>query len=108
MASREVHAEDPAPEVLRLVVGEELDLERGQALIEAIRHGLRDRPEQVVVDARAVEFADSTGLAALVRCRRMCAATGASFAVEVAEGTALDELLVQSGTGEVLGAQRRG
>jgi len=55
----------------------ELELASGQELVDTLRRALRDAPPgTLVVDLGDVQFVDSAGLAALIRCRRLAGRYG--------------------------------
>jgi anti-anti-sigma factor len=67
--SLEVQLQDRAG-VWLLVVGGAVELASCRQLDSAVDELLRTAPQRLVIDLRAVDFVDSSGLAILVRARR--------------------------------------
>jgi anti-sigma B factor antagonist len=86
----EVTTQALGPGAQRLVVVGELDLFTAGDVVDELRRVLRVA-RHVVLDLTRVEFADSTGLAALLRCRRMASTRGAELEVLVEPGGPVDE-----------------
>jgi anti-anti-sigma factor len=70
----------------RLVVDGDLDLATAPKLVAAFDQALEGRPEEVVMDLRGVEFSDSTGIAALIRCRRRAVRSQSRLVLDVGDG----------------------
>lgn len=70
-----------------LPVGE-IDLGTAPALREAVTTALRDaRPDTVIIDLDGVMFLDSTGIAALISCRRLAdALTTTCHVINIRDG----------------------
>ena len=69
----DVTTEALGPRAWRLGVIGELDLVTAGDVVDDLRRALR-HADHIVLDLTGVDFADSTGLAALLRCRRMAGA----------------------------------
>ena len=85
-----------------LVLGGEFDM-TGTALFWAhVGEAVRTRPASIIIDARELEFIDSSGLLAFIRAREAAAEAGATFAVvdpspmlrHIADLAGLTELLL--------------
>jgi anti-sigma B factor antagonist len=74
--------------VLRLSLGGEIDAAAEPAVVGAFTHALTDDTtvDLVELDVSDVEFMDSCGLRALLRCRRLAAAHGVEFTLTVING----------------------
>jgi anti-sigma B factor antagonist len=70
----------------RLAVTGELDVATAPLLVERFEQALLLGPEEIVVDLCRVTLADSTGLAALIRCRRRAVRADVPLALEVGDG----------------------
>lgn len=81
---------EPAATVI--TVRGELDLALAPRLVERFEEVLHDRPERVALDLRAVAFTDSTGLAALIRCRRRAVRADVELVLDVDDGPVADLL----------------
>jgi anti-sigma B factor antagonist len=86
----DVTTEALGPRAWRLSVVGELDLVTAGDLVDDLRRALR-HADHVVLDLTGVDFADSTGLAALLRCRRMAGSRGATLEVLVEPGGPVDQ-----------------
>lgn len=93
-------ATDPASRTI--AVRGSLDLATAPELCAEIEHLAAAEGEPVVVDLRAVECADSTGLRALVGATQEAAIRACRLVVAVTPGSDLDRLLTLSGTREFL------
>ena len=69
-----------------LVVDGDLDVATAPRLVATFDRALDDRPENIVIDVSRVEFADSSGLAALIRCRRRAVRCHSRLRLEVGDG----------------------
>lgn len=70
-----------------LTMAGEIDLGTAEPVHEATLAALRDdRPERLVMDLGAVTFLDSSGIAALIRSRRVCDAYGTALRVVNIQG----------------------
>jgi anti-sigma B factor antagonist len=98
----DVTTEATGPRTRRLAVSGELDLLTASDLVDAMRRALREAGH-VVLDLTDVGFADSTGLAALLRCRRMAAGRGAELEVVVEPGGPVDQVARITRISAVLG-----
>jgi anti-sigma B factor antagonist len=67
------------------VVGE-VEVFTAQRLVDAFDAALDDGPPWIVLDLQEVSFADSTGLAALIRCRRRAVTRGAELSLACGDG----------------------
>jgi anti-sigma B factor antagonist len=85
-----------------LVLGGEFDM-TGTALFWAhVGEAVRTHPDSIIIDARDLEFIDSSGLLAFVRAREAAVEAGATFGVmepsptlrHVADLAGLTELLL--------------
>jgi len=74
------------PDGDRLVVGGDVDVFTVPQLVAAVDEILDRRPPRLVLDLRKVGLADSTGLAALIRCRRRAHALDVELLLDVGEG----------------------
>lgn len=70
----------------RLVVAGELDVATAPLLVERFEQALAESPDEIVIELREVVLADSTGLAALIRCRRRAVRAGVALALDVGDG----------------------
>ena len=80
----------------------ELDLATAPRLAVRIDNARRAGARRLFVDLTAAEFCDSTGLRALVGCRREVTASGGRFAVAVLEGSAVGRLFSLAGAHELM------
>ena len=89
-------------ERVTLVLGGEFDM-TGTALFWAhVGEAVRTHPDSIIIDARDLEFIDSSGLLAFVRAREAAVEAGATFGVmepspmlrHVADLAGLTELLL--------------
>lgn len=71
---------------LRIAVAGDLDLTSSPALVDRFDAALERVPGRIVLDLRGVTFADSTGLAALIRCRRRAVRGGTALVLDVGDG----------------------
>ena len=69
-----------------LVVEGDLDVATAPGLVASFDRALDDRPGHIVIDVTRVEFADSSGLAALIRCRRRAVRGGSALLLDVGDG----------------------
>ena len=69
-----------------LVVDGELDVASAPRLVAAFDDVLATRPPSVLIDVSQVQFADSSGLAALIRCRRRAVRCDSRLLVDAGEG----------------------
>ena len=65
----------------------EIDLATAGQLREGLEQAESSAPGALVVDLRAVEFIDSTGIGELVGCHRRCRESDRALAFVVPEGT---------------------
>lgn len=71
----------------RAIVHGELDLDTGPQLVSALTGALAGQaPKSVVIDLHATAFVDSSGLRALLDCRRAADDRGAAYQLCVAPG----------------------
>jgi anti-anti-sigma factor len=98
----EVTTEAVGPRAWRLAVVGELDLAAAGDVVDDLRRALRVA-DRVVLDLTRVEFVDSTGLAALLRCRRMAASRGIVLEVLVAPDGPVDRAARMTRISAVLG-----
>jgi anti-anti-sigma factor len=70
----------------RMRVSGDLDLATVPAFVERFDDELAAGPDRITVDLRTVSFSDTTGLAALIRCRRRAARLGVDLVLDVGEG----------------------
>jgi anti-anti-sigma factor len=76
-----------ASDGLRVVVCGELDLNTGPQLVDAVHMGLAgSAPGSVIIDLLATDFVDSSGLRALLDCRRAVGKVGARYRLCVTPG----------------------
>jgi anti-sigma B factor antagonist len=80
----------------------ELDLATAPRLAVRIDNARRAGALRLLVDLTTAEFCDSTGLRALVGCRREVTASGGRFAVAVLEGGAVGRLFSLAGGHELM------
>jgi anti-sigma B factor antagonist len=84
-----------------IVLVGEFDLTGAQRFWSFVSEALAAKPNSITVDARGLEFIDSSGLMALVRARDAAAEAGVAFRVSepslavrrIAEVTGLEDLL---------------
>jgi anti-sigma B factor antagonist len=69
-----------------LEVDGELDVATAPGLVASFEKALDERPSEVVVDVSRVEFADSSGIAALIRCRRRAVRCNSRLVLVVGDG----------------------
>jgi anti-sigma B factor antagonist len=98
----EVTTEELGPDARRMVVVGELDLVTAGDVVDGLRRALRDAG-RVVIDLTGVQFVDSTGLAALMRCRRMASAREATLEVVVEPGGPVEQVARITRISAVLG-----
>lgn len=91
----------------RLDVAGELDVASGEELRGAVNQALDGGAERVVVDLASVEFLDSAGLAAVLDVARTAHRLGREFAVTSPSGSEARLVIDLSGTGPMLGLDRR-
>ncbi len=80
----------------------ELDLATAPRLAVRIDNARRNGSRRILIDLTTAEFCDSTGLRALVGCRREVAASGGRFAVAVLEDSAVGRLFALAGAHELM------
>lgn len=77
----------PSDEEVRVGLVGEIDLAAEEDVVSTVGAALSgSRPTQLVLDLRAITFMDSSGLRALLRCRRIADDAGVRFRIAVAEG----------------------
>jgi anti-sigma B factor antagonist len=64
-----------------IVLSGELDLASAPALEDELERAVANSPDIVIVDLRALEFIDSTGLGLLIKAHRQAEAAGRRFAI---------------------------
>ena len=69
-----------------LIVDGDLDVATAPRLVATFDQALEQRPDRIVIDVTGVEFADSSGLAALIRCRRRAVRCHSQLLLEVGDG----------------------
>ena len=79
---------------VRLAPRGELDLDTGFRLERAIKAVEEEAPEVIIVDLRALDLLDSTGLAKLVAAHRRGAAGG--WRVSVVRGTSIVDTVLRT------------
>lgn len=85
----------------------ELDLSSAPGLcLEVQRAAATGAPSRVVIDLRGVDFADSTGLRALICAVGEVRARSGATAVVAARGSQVDQLLTLAGAREFLTVTR--
>ena len=72
MAPIQLTVQHPDFDTVHVTLQGSLDLTRAYEFDEAIRRIERDAPGRVLVDLRALDFLDTTGLSRLVALRRRC------------------------------------
>jgi len=82
--------------VVRLVASGEVDLSSSDRLIEAVERAVSQGANVVVLDATLVQFMDSSGLRAIVRCGQVLDAAGGRLLIEGMSG-AVQRVLEVSG-----------
>lgn len=82
-------------------VAGELDVSTAGRLVACVRDALESQPRSISVDASALEFSDSSGLAALLRARGLAHDAGVAFRIS-APSDKLRRLVEVSGTGDYL------
>ncbi len=89
---------------LKMRIGGELDLAAEPAIVDALIQAMADNPDLTVVDldVTAVEFIDSYGVRALLRCRDVAAAHGRELQLSVDVGGPVTRLLELVGIDERL------
>ena len=80
----------------------ELDLATAPRLAVRIDGARRAGARRLVVDLTAAEFCDSTGLRALVGCRREVVAGGGRMALAVLEDSAVARMFALAGAHELM------
>jgi anti-sigma B factor antagonist len=80
----------------------ELDLATAPRLAVRIDGARRAGARRLVVDLTAADFCDSTGLRALVGCRREAVAGGGRMAVAVLEDSAVARMFALAGAHELM------
>ncbi len=79
---RESRAEDE----LRIELCGDLDVFTSPRLVERFEAALAQRPPRIALALQDVRFADSTGMAALIRCRRRAVRADVELVLDVAAG----------------------
>jgi anti-anti-sigma factor len=69
-----------------LVVDGELDVATAPRLVSAFDDALATRPPALLIDVSQVDFADSSGLAALIRCRRRAVRHNSRLLLDAGDG----------------------
>lgn len=82
-------------------VAGELDVSTAGRFVACVRDALETRRRSVTVDARALEFSDSSGLAALLRARGLAHDVGVAFRIS-SPSPKLRRLVELSGTEDYL------
>jgi anti-sigma B factor antagonist len=85
---------------VRLVFRGEVEVFTAPQVVEAFDLALQDRPAWLVLDLSDVTFADSTGVAALIRCRRKAAAANVEMSLACGDGP-VGRLLNATGLAQV-------
>jgi anti-sigma B factor antagonist len=80
----------------------ELDLATAPRLAVRIDIARRDGARRLLVDLTTADFCDSTGLRALVGCRREVVANGGRMAVAVHEDSAVGRMFALAGAHELM------
>ena len=80
------HSSRAADGTCTLVVDGDLDVATAPRLVATFDQALEDRPDHILIDVSRVEFADSSGLAALIRCRRRAVLYRSRLVLDVGEG----------------------
>jgi len=78
--------ESRTDEELCIEVHGDLDVLTAPRLVERFEAALLARPPRIVLELRDVAFADSTGMAALIRCRRRAVRADVDLVLDVAAG----------------------
>lgn len=102
----------PQPELLRveatyegaeatITVAGELDVSTAGRFVACVRDALETHGRSITVDARALEFSDSSGLAALLRARGLAHDVGVAFRIS-SPSPKLRRLVEVSGTQDYL------
>ena len=82
-------------DLLTIAATGELDVATERALVDEFVHQLRIQTvATVVLDLRGITFIDSSGLRAILNCRRVAADTGVAMKLQTAEGPVLKLLKV--------------
>ena len=76
VAPIQLTVQHPDFDTVHVTVEGSLDLARAYDFDDAMRRIERDAPGRLLLDLRALEFLDSTGLSRLVALRRRCRRTG--------------------------------
>lgn len=69
--------------VSRIDCSGEFDLVAGDAFYDAVRKGLADRPDVLVIDCSEVSFIDSIGMRALLHTSETCRASNVTLTIEM-------------------------
>lgn len=73
--------------LLRVALDGEIDLANEEDVVTTVAAAIaQSNPSQMVLDLRSVTFMDSSGLRAVLRCRRVAENQGVRFRVSVVEG----------------------
>lgn len=91
----------PGPGTTRLEVGGELDLATAPDLVTAVQQAA-PAGGTLEIDLRAVEFMDSSGVAAISRCRRYADEIDTQLRVRIASGGAVAQLVEWTGLASVV------
>ena len=94
-------AASAADGVVVITLAGELDLVSGPALADAIAVATSSGTKLVVVDLRALEVMDSTGISVLVKAHRAASQSGCRFAA-VKGSPQVDRILSLTGVDELL------
>jgi len=102
----------PQPELLRVEatyegaeatiwVAGELDVSTAGRFVACVRDALETQRRSIIIDAHALEFSDSSGLAALLRARGLAHDVGVAFRID-SPSPKLRRLVEVSGTEDFL------
>jgi len=80
----------------------ELDLATAPRLAVRIDNARRSGSRRILIDLTTADFCDSTGLRALVGCRREVTASGGRLGVAVLEDSAVGRLFALAGAHELM------
>ena len=75
-----------AGESVTLTVEGDLDVATAPRLVATFDDALAGRPASILMDVSRVAFSDSTGIAALIRCRRRAHRHGIQLMLDVGDG----------------------
>lgn len=72
---------------LRVALDGEIDLANEEDVVSTVAAAVaQSNPSEIVLDLRSVTFMDSSGLRAVLRCRRVAESEGVRFRIRVVEG----------------------